>query len=85
MNECKKYSETTVGKRTQWKPVVFAVKIFAVCIKVTVAFLVNQGYIKCHLTLYATQKNVALMVVDSDKRERNRCLHHETRKAYSQG
>ena len=30
MNECKKYSETTVGKRTQWKPVVFAVKIFAV-------------------------------------------------------
>ena len=30
IDDCKKYSETTVGKRTQWKPVVFTVKILAV-------------------------------------------------------
>ena len=30
MNDCKKSSETTEGKRTQWKPVVFAVELFAV-------------------------------------------------------
>ena len=30
LSDCKKYSEITVGKRTQWKPAVFAVKRFAV-------------------------------------------------------
>ena len=30
LNNGKKYSELTVGNRTQWKPVVFAVKRFAV-------------------------------------------------------
>ena len=30
LDDCKKYSETTVGNRTQWKPAVFAVKRFAV-------------------------------------------------------
>ena len=30
LSKCKKYSEITVGKRTQWKPAVFAVKRFAV-------------------------------------------------------
>ena len=30
VNDSTKYSETTVGKRTQWKPVVFTVKILAV-------------------------------------------------------
>ena len=31
VDHCKKYSETTVRKRTQSKPAVFTVKIFAVC------------------------------------------------------
>ena len=31
MNDCKKCIETTVGKRTQWIPVIFTVEIFAVC------------------------------------------------------
>ena len=30
LSDCKKYIEITVGKRTQWKPAVFAVKRFAV-------------------------------------------------------
>ena len=33
LSDSKKCSETTVGKRTQWKPAVFAVKRFAVQIK----------------------------------------------------
>ena len=33
VNDCSNCSETTVRKRTQWKPVVFAVKRFAVYLR----------------------------------------------------
>ena len=41
LSDCKKYSEITVGKRTQWKPAVFAVKRFAVMLFIVPFFKHN--------------------------------------------